>query len=180
MPYSYTLEGDVEDVSRQHIANRASLVVHPAPWYIGVKRVPLFNEQRDGLKTELIAVGLDGQPVPGVAIDVTLTQVQWQSVRRAEGDGFYGWETQRIEVPAGAWRVTSAAAPVPLNVDLPAGGYFVLEARARRRIRGAMPSRASRSTRWAAATRPGSATTTTGSTLSPTAPPTSRAIPRGS
>ena len=130
VPYSYTLEGDVEDVSRQHIANRASLVVHPAPWYIGVKRVPLFNEQRDGLKTELVAVGLDGQPVAGVAIDVKLTQVQWQSVRRAEGGGFYGWETQRIEVPAGTWRVTSAAAPVPLNVDLPAGGYFVLEARA--------------------------------------------------
>ena len=130
VPYSYTLEGDVEDVSRQHIANRASLVVHPAPWYIGVKRVPLFNEQRDGLKTELVAVGLDGQPVAGVPIDVTLTQVQWQSVRRAEGGGFYGWETQRIDVPAGTWRVTSASAPVPLNVDLPAGGYFVLEARA--------------------------------------------------
>ena len=66
MPYTYTLEGDVEDVSRQHIANRTSLLVHPAPWYIGVRRVPLFNEQRDGLKTELVAVGLDGKPVPGV------------------------------------------------------------------------------------------------------------------
>ena len=29
--YRYTLEGDVEDASRQHIANRASIVVHPAP-----------------------------------------------------------------------------------------------------------------------------------------------------
>src|SRR6185369_9930759 len=35
LPYSYTLEGDVEDVSRQHIANRKSLLVHPAPWYVG-------------------------------------------------------------------------------------------------------------------------------------------------
>ena len=30
VPYMYTLEGDVEDVSRQHIANRGSLLVHPA------------------------------------------------------------------------------------------------------------------------------------------------------
>jgi alpha-2-macroglobulin len=130
VPYSYTLEGDVEDVSRQHIANRTSLVVHPAPWYIGIRQMPLFGEQRDGLKTELIAVGLDGAPVPGVKIDVKLTQIQWTSVRRAEGNGFYAWETQRTEVPAGSWQVTSASQPVPLAADLPAGGYFVLEARA--------------------------------------------------
>jgi hypothetical protein len=130
IPYSYTLEGDVEDVSRQHIANRASLVVHPAPWYIGVRRIPRFNEQRDGLKTEFVAVGLDGKPVAGVPIDVTLTQIQWRSVRRAEGQGFYGWETERVDVPAGSWKITSGTEPIPLSVGLPAGGYFVLEARA--------------------------------------------------
>ena len=130
VPYSYTLEGDVEDVSRQHIANRASLVVHPAPWYLGIKKIPLFNEQRDGLKTELIAVGLDAKPVAGLPIQVTLTQFQWRSVRRAEGNGFYTWETERVEVPAGSWQVTSGAEPVAFTATLPGGGYFVLEARA--------------------------------------------------
>ena len=42
-PYRYTLEGDVEDVSRQHIANRASVIVHPAPWYIGLQPPGLFR-----------------------------------------------------------------------------------------------------------------------------------------
>jgi uncharacterized protein YfaS (alpha-2-macroglobulin family) len=130
VPYTYTLEGDVEDVSRQHIANRASLLVHPAPWYIGIKKQPLFGEQSAGLKTEFIAVGLDGAPVPGVKIDVKLTQVQWTSVRRAEGNGFYAWETERKDVPSGEWHLTSASDPVPLNADLPGGGYFILEARA--------------------------------------------------
>ena len=130
IPYSYTLEGDVEDVSRQHIANRASLVVHPAPWYIGIKRLPYFIDEKTGLSTELIAVGLDGAAVPNLPIDVTLTQVQWQSIRRAEGNGFYTWETERKEVPAGTWHLTSAADPVPLNVPLATGGFYVLEARA--------------------------------------------------
>jgi uncharacterized protein YfaS (alpha-2-macroglobulin family) len=130
LPYSYTLEGDVEDVSRQHIANRQSLIVHPAPWYIGVKRIGLFNDVKDGIKTELVAVGLDGTAVPGVALDVKLTQIQWQSVRRAEGNGFYTWETERKEVPAGEWHLTSASAPVPFAAPLPAGGYYILEARA--------------------------------------------------
>lgn len=130
IPYTYTLEGDVEDVSRQHIANRKSFVVHPAPWYIGVRRFGLFNDQKDGIKTELVAVGLDGTSVPGVAIDVSLTQIQWESVRRAEGNGFYTWETERKEVPAGQWHVTSASVPVPFSAPVPAGGYYVLEARA--------------------------------------------------
>lgn len=130
VPYSYTLEGDVEDVSRQHIANRASVVVHPAPWYIGIRNFPLFVQQRDGVKTSFVAVGLDGKSVPGVAIDVTLTQIQWQSVRRAEGNGFYTWESQRKEVPAGEWHITTAADPVALSIPVPAGGLYEIRARA--------------------------------------------------
>jgi uncharacterized protein YfaS (alpha-2-macroglobulin family) len=42
LPYRYTFEGDVEDVSRQHIANRSSLVVAPAPWFIGLRRPAYF------------------------------------------------------------------------------------------------------------------------------------------
>ncbi|HTI37655.1 MAG TPA: MG2 domain-containing protein [Vicinamibacterales bacterium] len=129
-PYMYTLEGDVEDVSRQHIANRASLVVHPAPWYIGVRRIPYFNEQQRGIHTEFVAAALDGTAVPDISIHVTLTQIQWNSVRRAEGNGFYTWDTERKEVPAGSWTVTSATSPVPMDIPLPSGGYFVLEARA--------------------------------------------------
>jgi alpha-2-macroglobulin len=131
VPYSYTLEGDVEDVSRQHIANRTSKIVHPAPWYIGVKRPPtFFIDQKTGFKTELVAAGLDGKAVPDVPIDVKLTQIQWQSVRRAEGNGFYSWDTERKEVPAGEWHLKSALDPVPLDIAVPAGGYFELEARA--------------------------------------------------
>jgi uncharacterized protein YfaS (alpha-2-macroglobulin family) len=130
VPYIYTLEADVEDVSRQHLANRTTMLVHPAPWYIGVRQAPYFLQQRDGLKTEIVAAGLDGVARPSVPVTVTLTQIQWNSVRRAEGNGFYTWDTERQEVPAGEWKVTTASEPVPLQVTLPSGGYFILEAKA--------------------------------------------------
>ncbi|MGE0815739.1 MAG: MG2 domain-containing protein [Vicinamibacterales bacterium] len=129
IPFIYSLEGDVEDVSRQHIANRASLTVHPAPWYVGLRRPSYFLNQAAGLDTEIVAAGLNGQPVAGVPVTLTLTQVQWTSVRRAEGNGFYTWDTQRKDVPAGSWTVTTADAPVPLSLPLTSGGYYVLEAR---------------------------------------------------
>jgi alpha-2-macroglobulin len=131
VPYMYTLEGDVEDVSRQHIANRASLLVHPASWYIGLRRPPYFIEQKAGLQTEVISVAPDGQVVPGVTVEVKLTQIQWNSIRRSEGNGFYTWESERKEVPSGSWTITTTSEPTPLIVTLPQGGNFVLEATAR-------------------------------------------------
>jgi len=130
VPYRYTLEGEVTDVSRQALAGRASFRVDPAPWYVGLRQPPFFAGVEDGLETEVVAVGLDGMPVAGVPVRVTLTQVQWHGVRRAEGNGFYTWETERREVAAGQWDVTTAESALPLHVPLRQGGYYVLRAAA--------------------------------------------------
>jgi alpha-2-macroglobulin len=131
LPWMYSLEGDVEDVSRQHIANRSGVVVHPAPWYVGVKRVPYFADQKAGVKTEIVAAALDGTLVEGVPVAIELTQVQWKSVRRAEGDGFYEWDSEREETSIGKWTVTTGSAPVPFDLQLPSGGNFILTATGR-------------------------------------------------
>jgi uncharacterized protein YfaS (alpha-2-macroglobulin family) len=131
VPYTYTLEGEVTDVSRQALAGRTSFRVDPAPWYVGLLRPGTFGDAARGLDTEVVAVGLDGTLAAGVPVKVTLTQIQWHGARRAEGGGFYTWETERREVPAGEWDVTTGEAPAALHVDLPGGGYFVLQAVAR-------------------------------------------------
>ena len=131
VPLIYQLEGDVEDVSRQHIANRATVLVHPAPWYVGILRPGYFTEQKSGLSTEVVTVGLDGRPVADIPVEVELTQIQWKSVREAIGDGFYEWRTEREEIPSGQWSLTTALQPVPLKVALKTGGYFRLTATGR-------------------------------------------------
>jgi alpha-2-macroglobulin len=131
VPWVYALEADVEDVSRQHIANRASMTVHPAPWYIGVKTLPFFSDQKNGVATEIVAASLDGNLVAGLPVDLELIQVQWKSVRRAEGNGFYEWDTERQEVPIGKWTITTADQPVPFKAPLPSGGDFYLKATGR-------------------------------------------------
>ena len=73
----------------------------------------------------------DGSVAAGIPVEVTLTQVQWTSVRRAEGNGFYTWDTERREIESGKWTVTTATEPVPLEIAFKNGGYYMLEARAR-------------------------------------------------
>ena len=131
IPYEYTLEGSVTDVSRQSLAGRAAFRIEAAPWYVGLQRPPFFVELQSGLDTEIVAVDLSGRPAAGVAVRVSLAQIQWHSVRRAEGQGYYAWETERRELPAGEWEITTAEAPAQLHLPLGSGGFFVLKATAR-------------------------------------------------
>ena len=61
--YEYQIEGEVTDVSRQRIANRASITVHPAAVYVGVK-LPYFVDQPSGASASLVALTPDGAPRP--------------------------------------------------------------------------------------------------------------------
>src|ERR1041385_4143972 len=142
VPWAYRLEGDVVDVSRQPIANRTAVRVNPAPWYVGVKTPPYFADAQQGIDTQLVAVALDGKTAPDVAIDVELHRIQWNSVRQAAGHGFYNWETERKEVPAGSFKVVSKSEPVPLHVPLGEGGEYVLIAKATDAEGGSTPTRA--------------------------------------
>lgn len=130
VPRRYTLEGEVTDTSRQKIAGRNSILIHPAPWYIGLKRPSYFVDVANGVNTELVAVTPEGRNAAGVSVKVSLVQVQWNSVRRAEGNGFYTWDTERQEVPAGETTITSAEASVPVHLPLQKGGYYILRATA--------------------------------------------------
>jgi len=130
-PWAYQLEGDVTDVSRQHIANRTSFRVDPAPWYIGLHRMPYFGEAAKGIDTTVIAAALDGTATPGVNVELNLVRIQWNSVRKAEGHGFYAWETERKEIAGGHWTVTTLAQPAPLHIPLENGGFYNLIATAK-------------------------------------------------
>jgi hypothetical protein len=52
-------------------------------------------------------------------------------VRRAEGEGFYAWESHKESIAAGKWSVTTADQPVALDIPLANGGFFVLTATAK-------------------------------------------------
>jgi alpha-2-macroglobulin len=130
-PWSYVLEGNVTDISRQQLANRTSFRVDPAPWYIGVKSPNYFADAAKGMDTAIVAVALDGTATAGVSVGIDLHRIQWNSVREATGNGFYNWQSERKELPAGHWDVKTETTPVPLHVPLGEGGQYLLIATAK-------------------------------------------------
>ncbi|HEY3054636.1 MAG TPA: MG2 domain-containing protein [Thermoanaerobaculia bacterium] len=130
-PLEYRLEGDVTDVTRQHIAGRATFRVDPAPWYIGVKTPSYFAEAAKGVDTEIVAVSLNGIATPNVDVHLRLTRIQYNSVRRAVGNGFYEWDTERKEIPSGQWNISTKTEPLPFHIPLAQGGEYRIVATAK-------------------------------------------------
>jgi uncharacterized protein YfaS (alpha-2-macroglobulin family) len=129
--YRYTFESEVTDVSRYQIAGRTSLVVHPASFYVGLALGERFVAANQPAEIRLVAANLQGQPVSGANVTLTLMRVQWNSVRAAQGDGFYEWRTERTETAAGTVSSTTGADPVAVRIPVGEGGSYVLRATAR-------------------------------------------------
>jgi hypothetical protein len=68
--------------------------------------------------------------VEDLPVTLKLVQVQWHAVRRAEGKGFYTWETQRKEVERWMGEVSSAVRPTEVRIPVEQGGYYLLTAEA--------------------------------------------------
>ena len=111
--------------------------VHPAPWYIGVEAALLRRSEDRPARPRSSRSRRTARCVPGVPVTVTLTQVQWNSVRRAEGNGFYTWDTEE-KVPAGTWTRDAGASPCRSH-SAPERRLLRARARERRTPRAASP-----------------------------------------
>ena len=126
--YSYRLEASVEDVSGQQIANRATVVMHPASVYVAVSRPPMFVHARTGTRVGVNVVNLAGESIAGIPVTVSLLREHWVSGRLPDRPGFQ-WE--RREIPAGEWTVQSAAGESTVQIPVREGGCYTLRAIAR-------------------------------------------------
>ena len=180
-PIGYTLEGEVTDVSRQTIAGRASFPVHPAPWYLGLKRPGYFVDAEGGRRDRS---GGGHAPTasrrPASKVTVSLVQVQWNSVRTRRGRRDVHLGEQARGEGALEGEVTTAAGPVPVKIPIAQGGYYVLRSTA-----SDAEGRTTTTDTDFYCPRPrlhglASATTTTASTSCPRRRPTSPGRPRAS
>lgn len=130
-PVVYTLEAEVTDRTRQRIASRSSVYVHPAEFYLGVQAPESFVRQGSRVESAVLAAAPDGEPRPGQEVTVELIHVQWNSVRRAEGNGFYTWESERRETVVSTQTLRTAAEPVPFTFVADRAGTWMIRASAR-------------------------------------------------
>lgn len=124
-----SFESEVEDVSRQTIAGRASVLVHPAEFYVAMKRPKdWFLPQGSTLKVELAAFEPEGKRRPGVKIGVELVRRTWHSVAANAGESLH-YESKVVDKVTSTCSATSLPAGLAAcNLTLAEPGYYIVRA----------------------------------------------------
>ncbi|HEX6910440.1 MAG TPA: alpha-2-macroglobulin family protein, partial [Longimicrobium sp.] len=79
-PRAYTMvaQATVLDVNRQPWSTTQRLLVHPADVYVGMRTERGWLQAGEPIQVSLVAVDLDGKPVPGRPLDVVATRLEWR------------------------------------------------------------------------------------------------------
>ncbi len=118
-PYSVQAEATVTDVNRQAWSASAGLLVHPSAVYAGVRAKRAWLAAGDSIDLDLVAVDVDGAPVPGRTLDVRAVRHAWTQVRGS-------WS--ETEEPAGSCTRVSEPQPVRCVFPVPISGRYEVTA----------------------------------------------------
>jgi uncharacterized protein YfaS (alpha-2-macroglobulin family) len=121
-PSSVTAEARVQDVNRQTLAARATMLVHPADVYVGLKSARTFVQKGEAFEISTIVTDLDGNALVGRPVKMRLIRLDY--------DFENGSWVQKLVDPQ-EQTVSSAAAPVIVRFPVAEGGTYRLVAQVR-------------------------------------------------
>jgi uncharacterized protein YfaS (alpha-2-macroglobulin family) len=131
-PARLTVQAEVVDANRQTVAGVASVVVHPADFYLGARAEGpgWFWAAGTPVRVGVIAVRPDGRGVPGVAVTGTVVRKEWHRVRR-ERDGMVDEVGEWVSDTVATCRLATAAVPAHCAFTPREGGTYTVTFTAR-------------------------------------------------
>lgn len=131
-PELVTFESDVEDFTRQVVAGSTSVLVHPAEFYVGMKRpASRFVAVGATLRPDVLAFQPDGAHVAGASVKLELVLRKWTTVVEDQGNGARRSKVEDTTVAA--CDLVTGAKPSSCALRVPEAGYFVVRATSRDR-----------------------------------------------
>ncbi|HEX2780916.1 MAG TPA: alpha-2-macroglobulin family protein [Gemmatimonadaceae bacterium] len=122
-----TVTASITDVNRQSVAGSASVVVHPAEFYIAARPLGESYFWRAGAAQSVAvqAVRPDGQRVPGVAVRGSVVRREWHQVHRVR-DGAAETVGEWVSDTVARCSLKTAAEPVRCDFTPAEGGMYVV------------------------------------------------------
>jgi uncharacterized protein YfaS (alpha-2-macroglobulin family) len=128
-PLSYTLEAKVTDKNRQAIANRKTVVVHPASLYIGLRAKKTVVRAGQSVDLSAVLVDLAGKRQVGTTLELQALQVK-NKVKPVFEDGRWTYKYESKDVRLASCKLTTADVPKSCSLKLPKRGAYKLRASA--------------------------------------------------
>lgn len=119
-PTSVAAEATVTDVNRQAWTSTATMLVHPADLYVGLKSERYFVQEGQPLVVNSIVTDLDGRAVAGREVKMRAALLDWKQVKG---------EWKQIESKAEECTVKSGSEDVKCTFRPKTGGMYRVTAR---------------------------------------------------
>ena len=119
-PMSVTARATVQDVNRQTFSASASLLVHPATHYVGLKTKRYFVRKGQPLEVDAVVADLDGARIAGSAIAMTAA--------RLEGSWERGAYVRKEKDPQTCAVTSMAKKDARCTFKTPVGGTYLIRA----------------------------------------------------
>ncbi len=142
-PVSVLASVEVTDASQQTIGGSASVLVHPARFYLGLERPKdWFFDAPGAFEARVLAAKPDGTRLSGQRVELELVSRRWTLAREAvQGENAHA-VSRPVDNVVSRCSVVTAAEPKGCRLAAPRGGYYLVVARAtddkRRRITAAL------------------------------------------
>ncbi|HKX83467.1 MAG TPA: alpha-2-macroglobulin family protein, partial [Pyrinomonadaceae bacterium] len=118
-PYSVSASASVQDVNRQTWASNASLLVHPADLYIGIRTPRTFVQKGENIVVESIVTDIDGKLIAGRDAEIKGVLKDWVFDKGK-------WEEKTIDEQT--CTVKSAESPQKCTFVARQGGRYTITA----------------------------------------------------
>ena len=118
-PSSVTAQASVQDVNRQTWTSTATLLVHPANLYVGLKSDKTFVQPGEPLVVQSIVTDLDGKAIPNRGVNMRAVLLDWKQVKG---------EWKQVEVNPQDCAIQSAADAVKCTFTPKEGGTYRVRA----------------------------------------------------
>ncbi len=130
-PENVTFEAELEDLSRQTIASQATALVHPAEFYVALKRPKdLFVPVGVPLRADVAAVEPSGARRAGAAVHVDLVSRTWTTATEITGEEGVHYESRAVDKIVGSCDVRTMTDLAGCELTPSDAGFYILRARA--------------------------------------------------
>ncbi|HMJ16320.1 MAG TPA: MG2 domain-containing protein, partial [Polyangiaceae bacterium] len=128
-PAYVTFDAEVTDVNRQAFAASSTALVHPADFYVALKRPDDYFVRAPGkVKPEVLVLTPEGKKLKGQRVQLELVQRRWVLARKQAGADEVESVSKAVDTRVGACAVVSALEPVSCEIAFEQGGYYILRA----------------------------------------------------
>jgi hypothetical protein len=129
-PEQVVFEAEVEDVSRQTVAQHATVLVHPAEFYLGLKRpAERFVSAGGKVRAEVAAIEPSGARRAGANVKVELLSRKWVAAVEEQA-GTSHRTSKLVDEVVGTCEVRTEVQPKGCDLAVPEAGYYVMRAAA--------------------------------------------------